>query len=102
VQPGTLLEAMVSGVPVVGTDVGGVSEFVVEGRTGFLCEPSNVVSLAVAVDRALSASAAERAAITSAARERVLVHHDSARRQVDYAGVVRRVLGQGYALAADA
>ena len=32
-----IMEAMVSGLPVVATDVGGNSELVIEGETGFLC-----------------------------------------------------------------
>lgn len=35
-----IMEAMVVGVPVVATDVGGNSELVVDGETGFIC-PSN-------------------------------------------------------------
>ncbi|HDK81978.1 MAG TPA: glycosyltransferase, partial [Nitrospirae bacterium] len=31
-----VMEAMASGVPVVATDVGGVSELVIDGETGFL------------------------------------------------------------------
>ena len=102
VQPGVLLEAMACGVPVVGTDVGGVSEIVTDGDTGFLCEPSNVVSLAAAIDRALRASDDERAAIVSSARTRVLDRHDSSRRRAAYASVIRRLLGEDDIVDADA
>ena len=102
VQPGVLLEAMACGVPVVGTDVGGVSEIVTDGETGFLCEPSNVVSLAAAIDRALRASDDERAAIINSARTRVLDRHDSGRRRAAYAGVIRRLLNEDDTFGADA
>ncbi|HDO26248.1 MAG TPA: glycosyltransferase [Nitrospirae bacterium] len=35
-MPVSVMEAMASGVPVVATDVGGVSELVIDGETGFL------------------------------------------------------------------
>ncbi|MGR9117665.1 MAG: glycosyltransferase, partial [Gammaproteobacteria bacterium] len=42
----TILEAMASGLPVVATDVGGNSELVVQGETGFLVEQQNPSQLA--------------------------------------------------------
>ena len=43
--PNVLLEAMASGLPVVATQVGGVSEIVQHGRTGFLAEPDDLDGL---------------------------------------------------------
>jgi glycosyltransferase involved in cell wall biosynthesis len=43
--PLALLEAMASGVPVVATDVGGVSELIVAGSTGCLAPPGDEVRL---------------------------------------------------------
>lgn len=40
--PNAILEAMSSGLPVVATKVGGIPEMVVDGETGFLCEPRDV------------------------------------------------------------
>ena len=65
------LEAMACGVPVLATDVGGLSEVVVQGETGFLFPVGDhtlAVRLAVnllsdrAQHRAMSAAAVRRAA----------------------------------------
>ena len=44
--PRTVMEAMAVGKPVVAYDTGGVSEMVVEGRTGFMVQPGDVDGLA--------------------------------------------------------
>lgn len=62
-------EAMAAGLPVVAVDAGGVSEAVVEGRTGFLVPP-DAGSLA-ARTVALLDDPARRAAMGQAAREAV-------------------------------
>jgi glycosyltransferase involved in cell wall biosynthesis len=51
--PITILEAMASGLPVVATDVGGVSEEVEDGVTGYLVEPRDPHALAEAVVKTL-------------------------------------------------
>ncbi len=40
-----MLESMASGTPVICTDVGGMPEFVVEGKTGFVVPPNNPQAL---------------------------------------------------------
>lgn len=45
----SIMEAMLSGLPVVATDVGGTSELVVNGETGFLCPSNDAGALANAV-----------------------------------------------------
>lgn len=47
--PNTLIEAMALGVPVIGTDVSGVSELIEHGRTGLMVEPGNAAALAHAL-----------------------------------------------------
>jgi len=47
--PLTVLEAMASGLPIVGTDVGGVSEVVRKSGCGWLCPPSAPAQLARAL-----------------------------------------------------
>jgi glycosyltransferase involved in cell wall biosynthesis len=45
-MPWTILEAMALRKPVVASEVGGVSEIVVDGQTGFLVQPGQPESLA--------------------------------------------------------
>jgi glycosyltransferase involved in cell wall biosynthesis len=53
--PLTLLEAWDEGVPVVGTDLGGIREFLQAARLDeFLCEPESPASLAGAITRLLA------------------------------------------------
>jgi len=49
--PNVLLESMSMGVPVVSTNIGGVSEIVIEGETGYMVEPGDKSSLASAIDK---------------------------------------------------
>lgn len=49
VSPNAVKEAVVAGVPVIGTRVGGIPDYVHPGRNGVLCEPGSVEELAQAV-----------------------------------------------------
>lgn len=70
-HPVTITEAMVSGIPVIASRIGGIPEMVEEGVTGFLAEPGDPRHLAAQMARfienpdlarALGATAAERMA----------------------------------------
>ena len=50
-QSGVLFLAYSFGLPVVATDVGSFREEIVEGRTGFLCQPGDPADLAKAIER---------------------------------------------------
>ena len=54
-MPYSIVEAFAAGTPVVGTDIGGIPELVDEGKTGFICEPGDVPSMADAISRGTSA-----------------------------------------------
>jgi glycosyltransferase involved in cell wall biosynthesis len=68
--PNVVLEAMAAGLPVVATDVGGLSELVEHGETGWLVAPKDVPALADAISHLL-ADDAERTAFGQAGRKRV-------------------------------
>lgn len=49
--PNVLLESMSMGVPVVSSNIGGVSEIVVDGETGYMVEPGDKSALAEAIKK---------------------------------------------------
>lgn len=49
--PNVLLESMSMGVPVVSSNIGGVSEIVIEGETGYTVEPGNKSALVKAIEK---------------------------------------------------
>ena len=66
-MPGAVMEAMARGVAVVGTDVNGTRDLVVDGETGVLVAPERPGEIAAALralledrDRALAMGAAGR------------------------------------------
>lgn len=63
------LEALASGVPVIGTNVGGLPEVVRHGETGFLANVGDVEAMADAAIEFLSDQARWQAASTLAARD---------------------------------
>ena len=67
--PGSVLEAMAAGLPVVGTDVNGTREVVVAGETGLLVPPDDVDALTDALER-LFADASLRREMGRRGRER--------------------------------
>ncbi len=49
VSPNAVKEAVVAGVPVVGTEVGGIPDYVFSGRNGVLCVPDSLAGLVEAI-----------------------------------------------------
>jgi glycosyltransferase involved in cell wall biosynthesis/polysaccharide pyruvyl transferase WcaK-like protein/tetratricopeptide (TPR) repeat protein/SAM-dependent methyltransferase/sulfatase maturation enzyme AslB (radical SAM superfamily) len=47
--PNTILESFSCGTPVIGANVGGIPELVLDGKTGLLFEPGNVVDLSTRI-----------------------------------------------------
>lgn len=75
--PMSVIEAMMTGLPVVATDIRGPREQVVPGETGFLVPPESVAPLAEALQR-LAAGPALRARMGEAGRARALERFDEA------------------------
>jgi len=73
--PGSVLESMSAGLPVVSTPVGGIAEAVLEGKTGFLVEPGDVSKLASVLDE-LASSAELRTQMGNAGKAHLEDHFD--------------------------
>lgn len=89
--PLTVLEAMAAGKAIVATRAGGIPEIVVEGETGLLAEPRNVVALADALSR-LVGDAAFRQRAGAAGHERAVQFFDVRRMVEKTAEVYAQVL----------
>ena len=76
--PMSIIEAMLTGLPVVATDIRGPREQVVDGQTGLLVPPATVAPLAEALSR-LAADPALRHAMGEAGRARALDRFDEAK-----------------------
>jgi glycosyltransferase involved in cell wall biosynthesis len=76
--PMSVIEAMLSGLPVVAADVRGPAEQVVPEITGLLVTPGDAPALTAALRR-LIADAALRARMGAAGRERALERYDEAK-----------------------
>ncbi len=75
--PMSVIEAMLTGLPVVATDIRGPREQVVDGETGLLVAASSVEPLAAALTR-LAGDAGLRARMGAAGRARALARYDEA------------------------
>ena len=65
-----LLEAMTYGVPVIGSDLGGITDIVTNGETGLLVPPGDAATLAAAIER-LAGDPALAARLGKAGQRRV-------------------------------
>ena len=64
--PVTLMEAAACGIPVVASDIGGVSEFLAHGHNGLLVPPGDAAALASGLSKILSSPAVREAFAASA------------------------------------
>lgn len=89
-MPRSIIEAMMTGLPVVATDIRGSREEVVDGETGLLVPVADAGALGQGLG-ALIADPAKRAAMGAAGRDRALELYDEAKviaRQLALLGLV--------------
>ena len=88
-SPVSILEAQACGIPVVATNVGSISESVIDGQTGLLAESESVASVASAIVRILQLP--ELARSSCAAREFVVEHRSIKRMVRGYEELIARL-----------
>ena len=70
-MPMVLLEASACGLPIVATDVGGNSEVVLDGRTGYIVPSRNPEALALAMEKMMALSPEQRSEMGEAGRAHI-------------------------------
>ncbi len=95
--PNVVLEAMAMEVPVVATDVGAVSELVLDGRTGLVVPPRDAEALAAAVLTCLTMPKEQVRSLGAAARKRIADSFDAGIITRQQYQVYERALGRGRA-----
>ena len=88
----TVIEAQAMERCVAASDLGGPTETVEDGATGWRVPPGDAAALAVAIDKVLAMPAAARAAIGARARAAVLAGYTTARMQAATLAVYRELL----------
>lgn len=74
-SPLTIYESFATGLPVVGSDIGGIPELVADGERGHTFTPKSVDDLVAAVENVLDHDYSMREQILSWAREHTLTDH---------------------------
>lgn len=92
--PRSMLDAMVHGVPVVGTAVFGVPTLVQDGVNGILFEPSSISAFAEAIRKVLSLTPEELQTMSTAAFETVRTTRDSRTYGREYTALLHEITGR--------
>jgi glycosyltransferase involved in cell wall biosynthesis len=94
--PNAIMEAHAVGLPVVATDLGGVPEIVLDGKTGLLVPPENADQLAAGIGRLLGPDGEElRKRMGVAGREHVERRFNSAVQSRRLAGRILQLIHAG-------
>jgi len=88
------VEAQAMGVPVIASNLGGFTETIIEGETGFLVPPGSAQALAAALERMIDEGPAARAAMGKNGRQRARGLYSTAALQAATMGVYQRVLSE--------
>ena len=89
----TGVEALASGVPVVGSDVQGIREYVIPGKTGYLCDPYDAHQFADAIEKIVNLPSEERAKMVIACKEKAKEFEKSLQEiDITYATEKQRVI----------
>jgi glycosyltransferase involved in cell wall biosynthesis len=91
--PATVLEGLVSGTPLVASNVGGIPEVVEDGVHGLLVPPGDADALAGAIDSLIEDPEAARA-MAERGRSHVIDHFDLKLTLAGYRSEIERVLEQ--------
>ncbi|NJN87024.1 MAG: glycosyltransferase family 4 protein [Leptolyngbyaceae cyanobacterium SL_7_1] len=91
--PNALLEAMLAGRAIVGTNVDAIGEILADGVDSLVVNPGSPVELAVAIEK-LARSPQRRQQLGIAARQKVLTHLAPAVEQDNWQQVYEQVLGK--------
>ncbi len=70
------LEAMAARIPVIGTDVGGIKDFLIDGETGFVVVSEDPQSIASAVHRAMALTSDEKNLLVNQCERMVRERYD--------------------------
>ncbi len=92
--PLVLLEAAATALLIVATDVGGNSEIVMDGKTGFLVPAGDPAALRVAMKRVMTTSEQQRRQMGMAGREYVLCRYSMAQIISEWESLYREFLGK--------
>ena len=88
------VEAQAMGVPVLASALGGYTETVREGETGFTVPPGQPAALAAAIERLMDLSAPKRAEMGAAGRRNVTEHYSKQALQSATLAVYQRLLSK--------
>jgi glycosyltransferase involved in cell wall biosynthesis len=91
--PRSVLEAMCFGVPILATNVFGLSELLADGENGFLFEPRDVGRAANALDRVLGLDPEELRRVGESGRSTVRDLHDSIGYATEITSMLKDALG---------
>lgn len=98
-MPNAVMEAMLAGLPVIATRVGGIPEIVRDGESGILVEPCSPAELAAAIIRLWNDAAARRR-YAAAGRQSIAQRFGDVQREVNETeAVYDRLLPRGEAAA---